>query len=268
MVSDIDGTLLDSGNRLTPAVVRAIERVRQAGLRVCLASGRSGVLLEPIRRNLGLTTPFIACGGAYAADPERGAVILDAPIPQESARRAVTVARAHGLGVLFEEPHAAWIEADADTTRRVLELTGGRVTPTADLLSQPGALPRKITLMGGFEALQRTRRALDGRDPALHVVFSTAVYLDITLPGVNKGTALERLTRYLGVPLERTVAIGDGPNDLEMFERAGLSVAMANAPPHVRAAAQWVAPAHDEDGVAWAMHALLGDSAEAWEREA
>ena len=87
VVSDIDGTLLDSGNRLTPAVVRAIERVCQAGLRVCLASGRSGILLEPIRRNLGLTTPFIACGGAYAADPERGAVILDAPIPQESARR-------------------------------------------------------------------------------------------------------------------------------------------------------------------------------------
>ena len=100
------------------------------------------------------------------------------------------------------------------------------------------------------------------------MVFSTAVYLDITLTGVNKGKALDRLTRSLGVPLERTVALGDGPNELEMFERAGLSVAMANAQPHVRAAAQWVAPAHDEGGVAWAMHALLGDSAATWEREA
>ena len=265
VVTDVDGTLLDSGNRLGSAVARALGRARQAGLTVCLASGRSRLLLEPILQGLGLSTPFIASGGGYVADPTRGLVISDSPIPDKAARRVVAIARAHRLGLLFEEPQAVRLEADADTTRRILALSGGLMTPTADVLGSPGARPRKITLLGERETLQRARQDMDEQHLPLHVVFSTAAYLDITVAGCNKGTALLLLTRYLGVPLERTAVIGDGSNDLEMFGLAGLSVAMANAPSAVRSAADWVVPTNDESGVGWALHAILGDSAEGWE---
>lgn len=265
IVSDVDGTLLDSANRLSPFVERALARARRAGLRLCLASGRSGLLLEPLLEQLELRTPFVACGGAYAADPQTGTVLLDAPIPLESAAQVVHAARAHGVGLLFEQPREVWIEADAATTQRVLTISGGRARPTPDLLSAPRVSPRKITLVGSVEALRRTRHALDGRDPGLHIVGSTAAYLDVTRAGVTKGAAVAILARHLGVPLERTVAFGDGPNDLEMLAQAGLGVAMANAPEHVRQAAHWVAPSNDEAGLAWALHALLGDTAEAWQ---
>ncbi|HJW83423.1 MAG TPA: HAD-IIB family hydrolase, partial [Anaerolineae bacterium] len=78
-----------------------------------------------------------------------------------------------------------------------------------------------------------------------------------TRSGVNKGTALKRLAEHLGIPLKRIAVIGDGGNDVSMFEVAGLAVAMGNAAPEVQAAADVVAPTNDAGGVAWALRELI-----------
>jgi HAD superfamily hydrolase (TIGR01484 family) len=67
--------------------------------------------------------------------------------------------------------------------------------------------------------------------------------------GVSKGHALARLADHLGLALEETIGIGDNDNDLELVERAGLGVAMGNASPAVKAAADYIAPPVDEEGV-------------------
>jgi hydroxymethylpyrimidine pyrophosphatase-like HAD family hydrolase len=81
--------------------------------------------------------------------------------------------------------------------------------------------------------------------------------------GVSKGAAAERLAARLGVAREQVMALGDGGNDLAMVEWAGLGVAMGNAAPAVRAAADVVAPTQAEDGAAWAIerYALNGGRA-------
>ena len=65
------------------------------------------------------------------------------------------------------------------------------------------------------------------------------------------------MAAILGIPREETIAIGDGENDISMLRWAGLGIAMANAPENVKAAADVIAPACDEDGAAWAMEKYL-----------
>ena len=69
----------------------------------------------------------------------------------------------------------------------------------------------------------------------------------------DKGTALRFVAKKLEIPLEQVLAIGDNPNDVPMFEAAGVSVAMGNAPLQVREAATTVGPSNDDEGVAWAI---------------
>jgi hypothetical protein len=81
-------------------------------------------------------------------------------------------------------------------------------------------------------------------------VRSHILFVEITSPGVSKGSALAFLAGYFGIPREETIAVGDNGNDVSMIEWAGLGVAMANATPDAIAAADWVAPPVGEDGVA------------------
>lgn len=81
--------------------------------------------------------------------------------------------------------------------------------------------------------------------------------LEIVPTGVNKAAGLARVAAILGIPREETIAIGDGENDISMLRWAGLGIAMANAPENVKAAADVIAPACDEDGAAWAMEKYL-----------
>ncbi len=89
------------------------------------------------------------------------------------------------------------------------------------------------------------------------VVRSQPYYLDVTHPLANKGDALSSLATLLKVPLAEVVAIGDGHNDVAMFERSGLSIAMGNASPEVQRAADFVTASNDEDGFAQAIERLV-----------
>ena len=86
---------------------------------------------------------------------------------------------------------------------------------------------------------------------------SQSRYLDITALKANKGDALVALAEHLGVPLERTVAIGDGGNDPAMFHRAGLSIAMGQADAQIREQAMQVTGSNVADGVAQAIERFI-----------
>ncbi len=89
------------------------------------------------------------------------------------------------------------------------------------------------------------------------VARSQPYYLDITHPLANKGIALSELARLLAVPREEIAVIGDGGNDIAMFERSGLSIAMGNASPEVQQAADFVTDSNREDGFANAVERFI-----------
>ena len=89
------------------------------------------------------------------------------------------------------------------------------------------------------------------------VVRSQPYYLDITHPLANKGAALSEIAKLLGVPLAEIATIGDGGNDVAMFERSGLSIAMGNASPEVQRAADFVTDSNSENGFAHAIERFI-----------
>ena len=109
-----------------------------------------------------------------------------------------------------------------------------------------------------FDLLERCERDVRAAlaDQA-SVARSQPYYLDITHPLANKGVALSEIAKLLGVPLAEIAVIGDGGNDVAMFERSGLSIAMGNASPEVQQAADFVTDSNREDGFANAIEQFI-----------
>jgi Cof subfamily protein (haloacid dehalogenase superfamily) len=254
---DVDGTLLTSRGELSSEVEAALQDSREQGVLVSLVSGRAKVAMLPLVQALNLDVPFIANGGAYIEDPLSGQVIDHQTLEWADVIEIVQIARLAGASVFFENPDRLLGELKAGHEGLIHGADRAMIQFVDDLLSDNAGSATKIAVLGEPRVVKLVEERLRGYKPSLHVAYPFPTALDISGPGVTKGTALERLARHLRVPLSRVIAIGDQQNDVSMFGVAALSVAMGNAPPKVLAVADVTAPSNDEDGVAWALCELV-----------
>jgi hypothetical protein len=260
IVLDVDGTLLDPGREITPATHAAVARARDAGLRVLLASGRSARSLRPLLEGLGLRGPAIAFNGAltFELTAQGGIRVLDGTTVAPADAAAV-LARASELRV-----EVGWYELDGWLAAR----SGPGVRLEADATDEeptihpelPHGAPRPYKLMcialsaRGREALHVLRERLP---PELHAQFSDPRFLEVTAAGIGKEHALAAACARLGLQPAALAALGDAENDIGMLRAVGVGIAMGNAAPAVRAAADRVTETNGRDGVALAIDALL-----------
>jgi hydroxymethylpyrimidine pyrophosphatase-like HAD family hydrolase len=250
---DIDGTLVDKGNTIPSGTVEALDLVRAAGHEIVLATGRSLAGLGPIAIRLGLTTGWGVCSnGALTVRLDRsmpsGYEVAAARTfdPRPLIRRALEVAPA--VRVAVEEVGWGW------RTNHPFgpdELNGQqKLVSPEDLVSGPAT---RVTLVA-----PGIRRFTD----ALHATGVTvapmgADWLDITARDVNKAAALDGVREHLNIPADRTVAVGDGANDLDMLGWAARSVAMGHAPAIVRSAADETTGTIGQGGALAVLHSLV-----------
>ena len=254
---DVDGTLLDSQNNLSDDNAAAIRAVRDHGIGVTLVSGRGHLPLRQLLRRLELQQPFIGSGGAYIADPVTGQVIEHNPLDRDDVTIIVGLARAAQVGIFFEEQDRLIGEACPEIIDSIRAISGVEVVETQDILHETQEAPTKMFVTGEHPVLVPLEQEIRALHLKVNLVFSAPIYLEATRQGINKGYALQRLSMHLGIPLERMAVLGDGGNDVSMFEIAGLAIAMGNALPEVKAAADVVAPTNDANGVAWALRELI-----------
>ena len=261
VVSDIDGTLVRHDKSLSDGVVAAARRLQDAGILLSLISARPPSGMRWIAEKLGLKTPIGAFNGGTVVDPAGGIVLADR-IDPAAAKQAIEVIDTPGITPwLFAGGH--WYAQTLDNDHVAHERLAANVEPIilADFASLTGSIDKIVgvsddhALLAGLEA--KARASLGDRAT---IARSQPYYLDFTGPRANKGYGVEALAAAIGVPLESVVVIGDQHNDLAMFARAGLSIAMAQAPPDVRAAADRVTCSNDDDGVAHAIEQLLSGS--------
>jgi hydroxymethylpyrimidine pyrophosphatase-like HAD family hydrolase len=123
------------------------------------------------------------------------------------------------------------------------------------------ALGEAIKIVGvsmDLDAVARCEAALQAElGDRVSAARSQPYYLDVTHPDANKGAVVERLARLLKVPTDRIVTIGDQPNDVLMFRRSGVSIAMGNASPEVQRQATFVTTSYGDEGFANAVDRLL-----------
>lgn len=258
VISDIDGTLVRGDKSLSDGVVAAVRRLRAAGIKVSLISARppSGMLW--IAERLGLTAEIGAFNGGTIVKPD-GTLVAAARIAPGVAKRALEMIDDPRIMIwLFS--HGCWYAARSDVTHTESERISARQEPILidDFSTQLGAVDKIVAVSDDHAMLAdlegRVATAL-GRDAS--VMRSQLHYLDITAPTANKGDGVAALASAAGVELCDVVVIGDQRNDMAMFARAGFSIAMAQGPAEVRAAADCVTASNDEDGVAQAVDRII-----------
>ncbi len=258
VVSDVDGTLMTDDKRLTARARAAVAKLHVRGIIFTIISSRPPrglrMLLDPLK----ITAPIGCFNGGVIAGPDLS-MITSHLLPPHVARSVVDMLSARevqpwvfaGTDWLVRQPGAAYVRFEERTV-------GFGPTIVEDFEAALGDVAKIVGVSADFELLARCERDMRAsfRTQA-SVARSQPYYLDITHPLANKGVALSQIAGLLAVPLAEIAVIGDGGNDVAMFERSGLSIAMGNASPQVRQAADFVAETNGEEGFADAIERFV-----------
>jgi Cof subfamily protein (haloacid dehalogenase superfamily) len=260
---DLDHTILDSRRHVPDAVRVAIRRVRNAGAIVVLASGRSPAAMRTVVRELGPDSEFAICyGGAWIgdvgiADGDSRPRFEEHRLPVDAARAAGAAAQARGLDIGWYVNETVYLESPSRFFARELPATG-ETAQYANFADLPA--PHKLLAVRhrnqDANVLTELVDELRGKCDATFI-FDWLV--ELWPAGVSKATGLAEFCRASGIGLDRVAAIGDSENDLAMIREVGLGIAMGNAIPAVKDAAQWATLSHDEAGVAAAIDRLFAE---------
>jgi 5-amino-6-(5-phospho-D-ribitylamino)uracil phosphatase len=266
---DVDGTVIHEDGTMADPVVEAVRAARDAGHIVTLATGRSWEMTKPILDSLGLSPEYIVCAN--------GAITMkrDADEPTGYRRELIETFDAGPVLRLVRDglPAARFLVEDPTGHRRYTQgmsewnLENSTEVEFEELAGSPVT---RVVVMSPEQEPADFLKLVDSL--GLHQVsysIGFTAWLDVSPNGVNKGTSLERVRKFLGIPLDRIFVAGDGRNDIEMFEWAGASgraIAMGQAPDELKSVATEVTATVVEDGLVAALASLpdvvLSDRAE------
>lgn len=258
LISDVDGTLATSAKVLAPSTIQAARSLKSRGIALAITSSRPPRGLLQFIEALEIETPTGSFNGGAFVEPDLR-VLAQSVLPAAVATGVVTTILAQGLDVWGytgdewyvqnpEGPHVAREQRTVGFAPQVV----ASYEPVMDRLVKIVGVSDEPTLMAQAERV--TRDTFAG---AVSASRSQIYYLDVTHPGANKGNVVTWLSAFLHVAHEDIATIGDGPNDILMFRRSGLSIAMGNAAPEVKAEAMLVTSSNDEDGFARAVDAHI-----------
>jgi hypothetical protein len=262
VVSDIDGTLVTDDKMLTDCARAAVAALHARGLGFAIVSSRPPRAMRMFVEPLRITSPIAAFNGGLLVSPD-GAVLSRHLLDPAAARRTIAIFAAHSVQpwVFTEKDWFALDGAGPDVSRESFVV---QFAPT--IVAEFGcSLDEAVKIVGVSrdpESLSRCEAVTRDDQPGVVTVGrSNPKHFDVTHPLANKGAALLSMAQWFGVPADEVAAIGDGENDIPMFEQAGLSIAMGNAGSDVQAKANRVTASCNDEGFAKAMERLLDDRA-------
>jgi Cof subfamily protein (haloacid dehalogenase superfamily) len=257
IATDVDGTLLDEAEEVTPRTKAAVLAAIDAGTQFVLATGRPPRWIAPVVEALGFAPMAVCANGAVVYDAATDRILsartLSVDLLAELAEVATRVIPGAGLAVervgrsahdaatpqFLSSPgyEHAWLNPD------------NTEVSLADVLSAPAV---KLLIR---KAGARSSDMADALAPHIGIegdlTYSTNNGLIEVVPlGVSKATGIEEVAGPLGITADDVVAFGDMPNDIPMLSWAGLGVAMGNAHPEAKAAANEVTTSNADDGLA------------------
>jgi Cof subfamily protein (haloacid dehalogenase superfamily) len=241
---DLDGTLLGPDKEIGEENAAAVRRLNENGARVIIASGRRHQNSVRFQRQLQLSGPIIACQGGLIRDGESGNVIEAHFLPQTVAKEIVSEAEKSGVQAIYYHLDHLYVPERNDRWIDLYESRVGERAETLPSLSQlDGRRALKIVWYGDPVVLKKIRPEIAARfEGKVDILATESENLEFMPRGINKAAALEKVARELGVSREQVLAFGDGENDLQMLEWAGMGVAMRHGNSAAIAAARMVSP--------------------------
>lgn len=261
IAADLDGTVLDHAQRLSPRVQAAYKAAADRGVRVTIATGRNVASARKFAAALNVNAPVVCLQGGVVYDLATETLLHEVRLPHALACELVA----------FGEQHPAWqtvlyhlnttyitgLKFDESFYLDLLTDNPPRIVPDLCAVLEATDPDKVLYILDPSEARDGAEelRAFVG-DRAI-VVQSHAMFIEVNHMEAHKGAGLAKLAQHLGIPREQVMALGDQGNDLTMLDWAGLGVAMGNGSDEVKAVADWVAPPIDEDGVAVAIERFV-----------
>jgi Cof subfamily protein (haloacid dehalogenase superfamily) len=258
VLADVDGTLVTKNKELTTRAVQAVKKLQERGVLFAITSGRPPRGMRMLVEPLGMELPMAAFNGGIILLPDM-TIVDERTIAPDVAPAVIETIQAHGLYAwiyvstewYLTDPHAPHAEREATTVR---------FQPTV-VPSYDGLLDRVVKIVGvsdDYPLVARCEAAVQQQfGEHVSAARSQPHYLDVTHPTANKGVVIERLSHYYNIPLEQIATLGDQLNDVLMFERSGLSIAMGNASEEVQRQADYVTDSHEDEGFAKAVERFI-----------
>lgn len=258
---DMDGTLLNSQQTISPENARALQEARKQGIRLAICSGRSpgDIALFALENHME-DCALLSMNGTYCLhNAHEEEPFSEHLLEPDTLAKTIAVIREHRMPfACFAQNQVVIVDNDAYGYDFWVSHSGGELAPKL-LYNDEGLHAvwergvNKIIVIGETqEAIEQARTALEAV-PGLDVTSSWARNLELMPGGFNKGSAVRELAEALGLSAEQVMTFGDYDNDESMIAYAGLGVAMANATDCVKRASKLVTRSNDEDGVAWAI---------------
>ena len=258
VLADVDGTLVTSEKVLTSRAGAAVKALHAADIAFAITSGRPprgmAMLIDP----LALRTPVAGFNGGIFVKPDM-TIMEEHVLAADAAKRALEVILRNGMDA-WVYSGKDWLVRDAKAPHVSREQWTVKFAPTI-VQNLEDVLGRAVKIVGVSDDHDLVVRCEKEAQHALGAKASAArsqpYYLDITHPDANKGTAVTTLSKLLSIPASEIATIGDMPNDVLMFRKSGLSIAMGNASPEVQAQADLVTDSYDDEGFAKAMERFI-----------
>jgi len=258
VVSDVDGTLLTRDKTLTDGARGAVRRLHDAGIGFTITSSRPTIGMRFLIEPLAVALPVGAFNGSCIVDPQLNPIEQHL-IPAPAVERGLGLLNEFGVDIwLFTSDK--WLTRRGDGEYVPHEKRAIRADPTvvADFTPFLSAACKIVGSSADAALLQRCEVAMQNALGAqATAVRSQSYYLDVTPPGCDKGTFVQAMAKRQGISTDAVATIGDMQNDLAMFRKSGMSIAMGNATDDVKKAATHVTSSNEDEGFAKAIDMIL-----------
>ena len=262
LLSDVDGTLVTNEKVLTPRVIKAVRSLQEAGIKFSIVSARSPLGLVSLIDQLHITSPVGAFNGAIFALPNL-TVIQQLLLPDVVSQAIVARILKHGLDVWIFSGDEWFISRDDGLhVKREISIAQKAPLIIQDCLNIQDLSIKSIAQIRGvsddYAALEQCERNLQKLfGSRISANRSHPFFLDVTHPKADKGIIVNLLANYFSIDVSEIATIGDMFNDVSMFKRSGVSIAMGNATVEVQTLASHITDTNENEGFAKAIERFI-----------
>lgn len=254
LVLDIDGTLTNSQKQISSATRQGIQNILKRGHKVILASGRPTPGMRRYEKELELEKYggyLLSFNGGRIVECRTGEIVYQRTLPLTIIPSLYVFAKDNGCGLLtyFGERIISAFEPD-EYAQLESRINGMEIKVVENFKNYVDFDINKCLLTAPPEAAQVLEKQLQEKYKGQVSVYrSEPFFIEIMPKNVDKATSLDRMLETVGLTREDAICCGDGFNDISMIKYAGVGVAMGNAQPAVKEAADYITGTNDEDGL-------------------
>lgn len=256
VISDVDATLITPDHEITPRAMRAVEELHKQGIAFTIASSRPPLGLLDFAKQLNLTEPFAAFNGGVIQKPN-GETLLKQTLSREICKSAFETTLEFGVELWIYCDHDWHVGRITPYVEREQNTLGFKAVVEDDLRNIFG-MATKLVIVGYPPIIAEAEPvAMAKFGDEVSATKSKPRFLDITAKEAHKGTVVNHLAAVLNIPTTEIAVIGDGLNDVLMFDQAGFAIAMGQAVDEVKQKANVITKSNTEEGFAFAIEEFI-----------